>query len=281
MKKGGLLAFLIIILLLNILSISSIKIEAENLYFTDLVLKCTICGDQNLADFALFTAQDLREIGINTEIKIYDCLCPYNPFLLRDFDLLMLKISYDDISPDLRFLYDEEGSLNFAGITSDIPYGTNSADLLKEGSIKMNASERKQIYNEWQELVMNRLLLVLPFYAYRNYGIIWSNTKNFDYIWGWVDSCPYMSYDGLHDGQDSLEEWNTADSMWIELNPMFSVDTASKNIVEYQFESGIEINPNLELIKTGLIYDWEQISSHHYKYYVRDSRGIILQESYL
>lgn len=79
-----------------------------------------------------------------------------------------------------------------------------------------------------------------------------------------------MSYDGYHDGQVSLNEFNLADANWRELNPLFTDDTSSSFIWGLMAESILTFSPDLAPLKTGLVEDWEQIDEFHYKFYMRD-----------
>ena len=91
--------------------------------------------------------------------------------------------------------------------------------------------------------------------------------------WGLSDSLPYMNYEGMHEGQVSTDEFNFADNMWVDLNPLFSKDEASNQIIKLLSEPIIKFTPDYVPVKTGLVYDWDQISESHYKFYSGNERG--------
>lgn len=222
-------------------------------------------------DEALLIAQCLREIGIQVEIKIIE----WSTFLgiliyTHDYDLGIVSVAGSSATPDRRSLFTEEGSLNMFGLKKDIPYCNLSEIMQEEGMMIMDLEERQQHYYQWQQLMMDKIIPILPMFTGKFYGAYWSNIKGYDPNWGIINSLPYMYFDGYHEGQESLNEFNDADSFWTDLNPLFAQDTQSFGIISYINEPIIQWGAYNIPIKTGLIYDWEMIDELHYKFYMRD-----------
>ncbi|MHA1417439.1 MAG: ABC transporter substrate-binding protein [Candidatus Heimdallarchaeaceae archaeon] len=222
-------------------------------------------------DYGLYIAQYLREIGIEVEVKVEEWTVFVGTLILtRDFDLGIVGLSGGGSSPDMFDVYGSEGSLNMFGINKEIPYGNESENMQIEGVTIVDLEQRQQHYYDWQQLMMDKIVPMLPLFAPRSYVATWANTKGYDGRWGIVDSLPYMEYDGLHEGQDSLTEFSIADAGWRDLNPLQTDDTSSSFIYSLMAESIVGWSPDLAPLKTSLVTDWEQIDEFHYKFTMRD-----------
>jgi len=233
-----------------------------------LVLKTT--GGGPFVDYANSISEYLTNIGIEVDVLVEDYTTFMNTLLVtHDYDLAITSLSgeiWD--SPDLRDLYTENGSFNMFGLSSDIPSNNESEQMQEDGLSITNPSSRKTLYYNWQEFIMEDIIPMLPLYTPRSYDVIWSNILGFDTRWGIVNSLPYMSYSGFHEGQDSLDEFSIADSMWSELNPLFQDDTSSKFLSSLISEPLLQLNLDKEPIKTGIIQDWDKIDDFHYKFHL-------------
>ncbi|MHA1551395.1 MAG: ABC transporter substrate-binding protein [Candidatus Heimdallarchaeaceae archaeon] len=222
-------------------------------------------------DYGLYIAQYLREIGIEVEVKVEEWTVFIGTLLLtRDFDMGIVGLSGGGASPDMFDVYGSEGSLNMFGIDKEIPYGNESENMQIEGVTIVDLEERQQHYYDWQQLMMDKIVPMLPLYAPRSYVATWANTIGYVGRWGVIDSLPYMEYDGLHEGQESLTEFSLADANWRDLNPLQTDDTSSSFIYGLMAESIVGWSPDLAPLKTSLVTDWEQIDEFHYKFNMRD-----------
>ncbi|MHA1466187.1 MAG: hypothetical protein ACTSQ2_13945, partial [Candidatus Heimdallarchaeaceae archaeon] len=148
-------------------------------------------------DYGLYIAQYLREIGIEVEVKVEEWTVFVGTLILtRDFDLGIVGLSGGGSSPDMFDVYGSEGSLNMFGINKEIPYGNESENMQIEGVTIVDLEQRQQHYYDWQQLMMDKIVPMLPLFAPRSYVATWANTKGYDGRWGIVDSLPYMEYDG-------------------------------------------------------------------------------------
>ncbi|MCE7741714.1 MAG: hypothetical protein GOP50_04590 [Candidatus Heimdallarchaeota archaeon] len=222
-------------------------------------------------DVCSYIANQLEAINIDVELKVEEWVVFLGTLLLnQDFDLAYVGLT-GGATPDLRDIYTEEGSLNIFGISQDIPYCNQSEVMQNQGVQITDLEERQQHYYNWQQLLMDKIVPMLPFYSPRIYVATWANTLGYDARWGLSDSLPYMSYSGYHDGQTSLNEFNIASYNWKDLNPLISNSDSDTLIQGLLSENIVQFSPYYAPIKTGLVHDWEQIDEFHYKFYMRDN----------
>ncbi len=230
-------------------------------------------------DYGLFTQQYLAEIGIKVNVKVEEWIVFVGTLLVtQDFDLAFVALVGGAGDPDPYAYMGEDGSLNMYGMNTEMPYGNQSEQMLKEGVTILDLDERQQHYYEWQQLVMDKIVPLLPFYSPRAYTATWANLEGYDQRWGTIACFPYMSFDGTHEGQTNNKEFNTHDANWKELNPLFQDDASSSYISSLVMEPIIQLNPDYEALKTGLVEDWVQIADDHYKFTMRE--GVYWNPSY-
>ncbi|MCG3221163.1 MAG: hypothetical protein H7641_07250, partial [Candidatus Heimdallarchaeota archaeon] len=229
-------------------------------------------GGGTRPDYGLFIAQYLRDIGIDLEVKVEEWSVFVGELIAtHDYDMGCVALTGGGATPDSRSVYTEDGSLNAFQLDKEIPYGNQSEQMQDLAVTISDLDERQQLYYDWQQLMMDKIVPLLPMFSPRFYTAIWSNTEGYDMRWGWDDSSPYMSYNGLHEGQESALEFNIRDAMWSELNPIFSDDTSSSWIYLLTADQLLEWSPDNAPLKTGIIDNWEQISDDHFKFYMRDN----------
>lgn len=219
-------------------------------------------------DIGYYIAEQLSDINIGLEVIIEEWIVFEDTILVtNDFDLAYVTLSGGRASPDLRDIYTQDGRLNIFGLNKNIPYGNMSEEMQNYGVIMVDPEERQQLYYDWAQLLMDKIVPMLPFFSQRNYVGLWANTMGYDVRWGLSDSLPYMSYIGLHQGQQSLDELNIASHKWLELNPLYSNelvwDLSSEPVVQY--------SPDCAPLKTGLVNDWEQIDEYHFQFWMHDN----------
>ena len=237
----------------------------------DLVLRTN--GGGVRPNYAWFIAKDLRYLGFEVTIRVDEWTQFYGALLeTHDYDMGIVGLSGGGDTPDMRNLYTENGNLNVFGLDREIPYGNLSEIMQEEGMMILDPVLRQQHYYEWEQLMMNRIVPMLPLFTTPAYTGTWSNLQGYQATWGFTDSLPYMFFDGYHDGQESLDEFNIADTNWGELNPMFIDSYEFYHIVGHLLnEELVELSPGLEPLKTGLVTDWQFISDSHIKFFMRDN----------
>ncbi|MHA2357553.1 MAG: hypothetical protein ACXABK_02135, partial [Candidatus Heimdallarchaeaceae archaeon] len=264
--------------ILFVLLLSSlIIISSFNMYnsvtarepIANLVLKTNGGGPR--PDYGLFIAQYLRDIGIEVELKVEEWSVFVGELALtRDYDLAIVGLYADKPTPDLRAYFTEDGSVNCANIKREYPYCNQSEQMLIEGVRITDLEERQQHYYDWQQLLMDKIVPILPLYTVKSYWAFWSNLKGYDSRWGFRYCLPYMSWDGYHYGQESLDEFNSAADFWITMNRLESLDGSSNSLIGYFSEPFFTWNPEGQLTKLGIVNDWDKIDDYHYKFYMRD-----------
>ncbi|MCG3220060.1 MAG: hypothetical protein H7641_01665, partial [Candidatus Heimdallarchaeota archaeon] len=225
-------------------------------------------------DYGVFIAKYLRDLNINSRIKVvnYDCNIPNSyPKINKNWDLAICKFENKIGIPDLRDIYTEDGFRNIFNLNSDIPFQNESEYLQNEAAQTLDLEERQQLYFDWQQLLMKHMIPILPLFSDRIFTTIWSNTEGWDMRWGLSDSITYMMYNGLHKGQKSADELNVAFST-IESNKLDSVDI-QLSLLEWSLikEPLLKLSPDNLPLKTGIIREWEEIKSHHLKFYIRNN----------
>ena len=262
------------VIILSSLAVMSVY-NANNTYagvqpLANLVFKTN--GGGVRPDYGLYIAQYLREIGVEVEVKVEEWTVFIGTLLLtRDFDLGVVGLSGGGASPDMLDILGEDGSLNCFGMDKEIPYGNDSENMMIEGVTITDLEQRQQHYYDWQELVMDKIVPMLPLFAPKSYVATWNNLVGYDGRWGITDSLPYMEFEGLHEGQDSSVEFSLADANWRDLNPLLSDDTSSSFIFGLLTEGIVGWSPDLAPLKTSLVEDWEQIDEFHYAFTMRDN----------
>jgi ABC-type transport system substrate-binding protein len=225
-------------------------------------------------DYGVYIVEYLKDINIDARLKVmnYDCNNPDSyPKINKDWDLAVCLFNGGGRSPDQRSLFTENGSQNIFNLKSDIPF-QNESELIQNTAVaSFDLDERQQLYYDWQQLVMSYLVPILPLFTPRVYSAIWSNTEGYDMRWGWDESSPYMSYHGLHEGQESADEFNV-DFHKMMTDTQRSIFNHNNSLLwKLISEPIIQWSPDNAPIKTGLIYDWKNVSKTHYKFYMREN----------
>jgi ABC-type transport system substrate-binding protein len=224
--------------------------------------------------YGSYIKSNLTDLNINVTIVIEEWSVFVGTLLITfDFDLAFTSISYKNPDPDLSLIYSEFASINSFGIDTSIPYGSENEDMLEQGVTIADLSSRQTHYYQWQQLLMEYILPMLPFFSPREYIATWANLFGYDARWGISNCFPYMGFSGLHDGQTSADEFNDRNNMWSELNPLqqSSNDESSIQITSLIMDPLLVISADYVPLKTGIINDWEMIDSNHMKFYMRDN----------
>ncbi len=246
------------------------KVEGE--YTSNKVYLTTIVqGGGVIRDYNAYIMEYLRPYGIIITLKIVEWTVFVDIILnTHDFDFIITGMTggYD---PDMSVFFSENGTLNFVGVNTEIPYGASNEHLLEQISETMDFEARQQICYEWQELLLDKILPMLPLFSSYSYAATWSNLKGFDFKWGLTDSLPYMRFEGLHINQSSVEELVLTDAKWEYFNPY--EEHSSDFVFSLISEQTLQLKPSLEPLKTGLIIDWAQstTNSNLFKFTMRDN----------
>lgn len=237
-------------------------------------------------DMGLYISQYLRDIGFDVEVKIADWITFAGVLCIPfEYDLGILEFNAGYFafgknrypryifgsSPDMRAIYTENGLMNIFNLNKDLPYNNISESMQQTGISITNFEERQQHYYDWQQLMLDKIVPILPLYSPTAYKALWSNTLGYNASWGLSNSLPYMSYDGLHSGQANITHFNFADTNWRELNPLFITDSFSALVSDLIMEPIIQFSPEFVPTTSGLVNYWTKVDDNHYKFVLRDN----------
>ncbi len=233
-------------------------------------LDLLISGGGVRPDYGTYIANYLAEMGIKVNIKTQSwAVFTSNVFNEQNFDLALLGLTGGGY-PDMTSIYCEGEYLNVFGIDSSIPYGNESENLLTEGGNVMDFEERRDNYFEWQNLLMDKIVPIIPLFSPKTYTATWSNLESYDDNWGVIQSLPYMSWAGLHTGQVSTDQFIVSETAWTELNPVLSLHYSDYFVQSLLMEPIIVISPGSEPLKTGLVNDWQWLDDNRIKFSIKE-----------
>ncbi|UJG42202.1 MAG: hypothetical protein K9W46_07250 [Candidatus Heimdallarchaeum endolithica] len=122
-KKLFNLILLSTLLIISSFSILNTKAETD----TIAVLTLKVSGSGYLPDYGLYIAQYLDKLGIKVNIKNEEWIVFIGTLTITyDFDLAFLGLTGGGTIYDQKELFCENGSLNYFGINTEIPYGDDN-----------------------------------------------------------------------------------------------------------------------------------------------------------
>ena len=189
------------------------------------------------SDYLKYAQSDLAEIGINIELQNLSWTDFVNQLTaLREYDLCYVGIA-EIMLNGIEGLYTEDGSLNLFNYEEMMDWETSLGAGLNEWYIRMSelinppdSGSRINHIWEWQQYLMDELLLLLPGFGSQDYMAYWSNLEGYNYTDGFHQSWGDMYWDGAHTGQSATNEFVMNGGPWTDLNPLFSYDSDSAGI---------------------------------------------------
>lgn len=257
-QRRKILPSIIVVLVLfsNVLSFQPIESTSPTFFFT---LDAIVNGGGTRTDTLYLMREHLARIGIELSIRDLDWPSYIGEITaFYNFDLTYLGLIGGGTEPDFTGVYNENGSLNLFGYHTSMDYdedlrtGKNEW-YMKEGTqiIPPVSEERIQHYWEWQDYLMDKICPILPTYSPRSFCTQWSNLLGYNYTDGILKSWGKMSWIGLHDGQESVNELVIADAAWSNLNPFYQSDSSSSFISSacmeplFWYDSDLSVHPHL------------------------------------
>ncbi len=276
MNKKSFIAFFVVASFL-LMSLQTANTKAAVDPIAHLTFKTN--GGGTRPDYGLYIAQYLAEIGIAVDVKVEEWVVFIGTLTVTyDFDMGIVALTGGTADPDPSGVYKETASLNMFGIDKVMPYGNDSENLMIDGVTIVDLAERQQLYYDWQQLLMDKIVPMLPLYSPRFYTATWATLTGYDMRWGYVDSLPYMDWTDYHDGQEYLTEFIDSDANWKELNPLLQDDSSSSLISSLVMEPIVQMSPDFEPLKTGLVESWEMINDSYFTFTMR--QGVYWNPSY-
>ena len=125
----------------------------------NLILRTT--AGNNLPDYGLMVVKNLRSMEIDVEMKVEE-RGTFNAQLNNsyDYDLFLISLNTSEITEQLFWTvgnYDNPTGLNIT-----IPYVSLATDLLNNSTKETDMVEKRGILLEWQYLVMDKIVCLLP-----------------------------------------------------------------------------------------------------------------------
>ncbi len=208
----------------------------------------------------VFDLQDYWNIKIEVDV-LEPNLFEQVVFDKKNYDIAIVELNYTSMDPDISFMFSENGAVNIFGTSPDLPYGNETEILLGDALESTNTSEYReigityrQLMYEWiQQLIMDKVVTFLPLFIPRIYEATWSNLDGYDGIWGVADSLPYMSFDGLHTGQTSINDLRLFETAMNDFNPLNQGVNSNDLITNLIDETLIEISPEGEPLSRLLL----------------------------
>ncbi len=261
-SKIMLYIFILVLVISSIFAVTMFgpRPDTERSLFT-LTLRHYTRGYEPLyySDYALTIVQDLREIGIDAEEIAMD----YATYLEtvvndRNFDLAILEVE-GETAPHLEQLFGEKASLNLFNFVNKLDDGLLS-NLTKEISMELNYNTRISLYHDLQAHIMSNIVPMVPLFTpVRSYAF-WDNLMGFSAELGLSNSLPYMSFSGIHEGQESTDNLKIGVSRWFTLNPIRSTLNTEKLFLSLIMDKLIAVDAESKISNNGLINYWEYLN---------------------
>jgi len=154
-------------------------------------------------DYGQKIAKYLAAIGIKIVLIQEEDEAIFTQMLEEEnYDLAFITFTGETADPDLGHIYGADAPYNYFGLTTELPYGNLSHMMLQEGAGMTNLIERQQHYYDWQQLIMDKIVPVLPFFCLteRNdplpykYDLLAFNINNL--FWGAANNYVWLSEPG-------------------------------------------------------------------------------------
>ncbi|NHJ39382.1 MAG: hypothetical protein FK731_05060 [Asgard group archaeon] len=222
-----------------------------------------------------FVKQHIARIGINLEPMYISVGWENELYNLHNYDLYYLRITGAEEDPDLSSVYCENASLNCSGYNTSMDWneelGTGLNEwYLRQGTLIMppDSEERIQHYWDWEQYLMDKLLLVQPTFIPVRFDIAWSNFQGYETGEGLKINWGKLSWDGSHLGQESTSEIIIVGSYEEILNPLYYPLPRVEYIPYYIFDGLVTFDSDLK-IYPHLAYDWTFLNDTHLRLHLR------------
>jgi ABC-type transport system substrate-binding protein len=221
-------------------------------------------------EYAQTIIQNFREIGI----EVADYSTEYSVFIdkvveTKDYDLAILEVE-GEYTPFLDLFFKENSFLNIFNLRNNLDNGT-TADYIKNITREVDFHARRNLFYDFQEHLMSNVLPMVPLFTPARTFSYWDNLQGFSAELGISRSLPYMTFDGLHDGQSSTQQLKIGVGKWFDLNPLTMNQLAEKTIVSLMMDKLIEVDEKGNPTDRGLIDAWEYVNQTTILLHVRNN----------
>jgi ABC-type transport system substrate-binding protein len=273
---------LLIIFITSFIVVNPIEVENTTEPFFTLVAKTG--GDPVRFSILSQIAQQIKRIGIDVELHNLEWSVFLNEIVtLHDFDLVYGSYTGNTRDPNHLGLYGENSFLNFYGYNSSMDWddelgmGKNQW-YLEHGKtmIPPDSEERLQHYWDWQQYFMDEILALKPTILPKLYTVTWSNLQGYDVDKGMKENWGKLSWDGLHEGQESTSEFVTHTDTWYQLNPLFNYFLPTGGLHSVMLEGLATYDYSDQTYYPHLAYNWTILNDTYVRVNLR--QGIKWQE---
>ncbi|MCK5046329.1 MAG: hypothetical protein KAS22_07100, partial [Candidatus Heimdallarchaeota archaeon] len=223
---------IVLVFCTNIAGIQPQEAESPTYYFT---LDGIVSGGGSRVDAFYLMREHLAQAGILLSIRnLYWADYIGEVIAFFNFDIVSHALNGGRPDPSAAELYSENSLWNLVGYRTSMDWdedlGTGKNQWFIDEGMKFippNSEERIQHYWEWQDYLMDKICPILPTFSPVVFTAHWSNLLGYNVTDGILQSWGKMSWIGLHEGQESVEELVVTDSEWEDLNPLCLDDSAS------------------------------------------------------
>ena len=221
-------------------------------------------------DYAQDIIQDIREMGV----EVTGLPSEYTIFLdevmsSKEYEMAIVELEGKN-SPHLEFLF-REGTNNNIFNFENVMDGNVTRDLLGNITIETDFNARKTLLYQLQDHLMDNVVPMIPLFTPVRTFAYWDNIEGFTNTLGIAHSLPYMSFNGLHEYQDSTDEIFIGAGRWFDLNPLTMEEDAEEFIVSLMMDKLIELDEKGMATEFGLIDKWEFLNSTTLLLHVREN----------
>ncbi len=210
-------------------------------------------------DYAQDIIQDIREIGVDvtgypTEYSVF----LDQVFSSKEYDMAIIEFG-DLNSPHLELMFKEGASYNIFNFENALD-GNTTLNLLNNITIETDFNARKTLFYQLQEHLMLNIVPMVPLFTPVRTFAYWDNLEGFYSEQGLSHSLPYMSFNGLHEDQVTVDELYVGAGRWFDLHPLTMLEDAEKLIVSLMMDKLVEQDKKGMATKLGLIDNWEYLN---------------------
>lgn len=239
MKKSILTSSLLLFLMFSIIFTAESQAASNDQYFFK--IRILVNNESDVESIASLLAQDLRRIRIDSTLYSYPKGAFESAVLSRQFDMVLIDMVWPNTDVDPTYFFSENGSANYWGINSQIPFGQENEDFMIAGKTEVNETNRIAIYHNWQENLIANVLPIIPIYNKVTTYISWNTLDGWDHEEGIIASLPFMEWSSLHTGQTNQSVFVDYTDNWYQLNPLFVEDNFYISLIS---EPLLRVNKN-------------------------------------
>ncbi|MHA1220857.1 MAG: ABC transporter substrate-binding protein, partial [Candidatus Heimdallarchaeota archaeon] len=228
-KTLAIVSILYFTMSLSVIFTAEVQAAPSDAYFFK--LRILYQSNSDSSNVANLLAQELRRIRIDSTLLSYPGGAYESAVLSKDFDVVFVEIEWPNSDVDPTYIFNTEGAANYWGITSTMNGSLENNAYLKAGQLEIDGNTRIDIYHDWQDNVMDKILPIIPLYNDLTSYSAWGTLDGWNHDKGIIASLPFMEWSSKHYGQDNTSVFVDYADEWNILNPLFIEDTMLASLV--------------------------------------------------